>query len=159
MVLFEDSAALVGIVIAAIATFLATRGGMPQADGIGSILIGLVLAVTASLLARESKSLLVGEQADRRLNEAIVRLAEAEPDIERVNGVLTAQLAPDQILVALSVEFPDALTTAEIERQVMNLERRLRASHPSIFAVFVKPQTKAMFEEIVRDRYGDASSR
>jgi cation diffusion facilitator family transporter len=159
MVLFEDSAALVGILIAALATLFATVGGIPQADGIGSILIGLVLAITATLLARESKSLLVGEQADRRLDEAIVRLAATEPDIERVNGIITAQLAPDQILVALSVEFPDALTTSQIEQQVLNLERKLRASNPTIFAVFVKPQTKAVFEEIIRDRYGESPSR
>jgi cation diffusion facilitator family transporter len=154
MVLFEDSAALVGIVIAALATLVATMGGMPRADGIGSILIGLVLAITAILLARESKSLLVGEQADRKLNEAIIQLAATEPGIERVNGVITAQLAPDQILDALSVEFPDELTTSQIERQVLDLERKLRANNPAIFAVFVKPQTKAVFEEIIRDRYG-----
>jgi cation diffusion facilitator family transporter len=154
MVLFEDSAALVGIVIAALATLVATIGGMPRADGIGSILIGVVLAITAILLARESKSLLVGEQADRRLNNAIVQLAATEPGIERVNGVITAQLAPDQILVALSVEFPDELTTSQIERQVLDLERKLRASNAAVFAVFVKPQTKAMYEAIVRDRYG-----
>lgn len=159
MVLFEDSAALVGIVIAALATFLAAHSGISEADGIGSILIGVVLAITASLLARESKSLLVGEQADRKLNEEIMKLAATEPGIERVNGVITAQLAPDQILAALSVEFPDALTTSQIERQVRDLEHKLRATHPSIFAVFVKPQTKAMFEEVVRDRYGDAGSQ
>jgi cation diffusion facilitator family transporter len=155
MVLFEDTAALVGIAIAALATVFATVFALPKADGVGSILIGIVLAITAMLLARESKSLLVGEQADRKLNEAITRAAASEPDIERVNGVMTAQLAPDQILVALSVEFPDTLTTREIERQVLDVERKLRATNPEIVAVFVKPQTKAVYEEIVRSRYGD----
>jgi cation diffusion facilitator family transporter len=155
MVLFEDSAALLGILIAALSTFAATTGGMPIMDGVGSILIGVVLAITAMLLARESKSLLVGEQADRKLNEAITSIAASEPNVERVNGVMTAQLAPDQVLAALSIEFPDALTTLEIEQQVLSLERKLHEASPAIVTVFIKPQTKSTFEETVRRRYGE----
>jgi divalent metal cation (Fe/Co/Zn/Cd) transporter len=90
------------------------------------------------------------------LNEAITRIVGSEPNVERVNGVMTAQLAPDQVLAALSIEFPDALTTGEIEQQVLSLERKLREANPAIVTVFVKPQTKTTFEETVRRRYGSA---
>lgn len=89
MVLFEDSAALLGIAIAALGTFAATTLDAPVFDGIASILIGLVLAGTAALLARESKSLLIGERADRRLSASIMRIAEAQGPVSRANGLLT----------------------------------------------------------------------
>jgi len=100
IVLFEDSAALLGIAIAAIGTFMSTTMGMPIFDGIASLLIGLLLAATASLLARESKSLLLGERADSVLSDSILRIAAHEKSVFRANGVLTIQLAADQILAA-----------------------------------------------------------
>jgi divalent metal cation (Fe/Co/Zn/Cd) transporter len=154
LVLLEDTGAVLGLVIAFASILVTAVTKRAAFDGVGSILIGIVLAVTAILLARESKSLLVGEQADRKLNEAITRIAAGEPNVERVNGVMTAQLAPDQILAALSIEFPDALTTAQIEQQVLSLEHKLRDANPAIVTVFVKPQTKTTFEETVRRRYG-----
>ncbi|EIL96230.1 cation diffusion facilitator family transporter, partial [Rhodanobacter thiooxydans LCS2] len=97
----EDSAALVGIVIGVVGTFAATTLALPAADGIASILIGLLLAVVAALLARESKSLLIGERGDRRLHAAILRIAEEQAPIACVNGLLTVQLAPNQVVAAL----------------------------------------------------------
>ena len=83
MVLFEDSAALIGIVIAAVGTVLAAHFDMPLADGISSILIGLVLACTSTLLARESKSLLIGEKADSALIKSILRDRQRAPAARR----------------------------------------------------------------------------
>ena len=154
--LFEDSAALIGIVIAAFGTFAATRLGMPALDGVASILIGVVLAGTAGLLARESKSLLIGERADRKLSDSLSRIAEDASPTSKVNGVLTVQLAPDQILAALSLEFKDSLCVPEIEAAVVEIERRIRAAHPEIVTFFVKPQTQAAFNESVRRRFGEA---
>lgn len=152
--LFEDSAALIGIVIAALGTFAATSLGAPALDGVASIMIGVVLACTAGLLARESKSLLIGERADRSLSDSLLRIAEAASATSKANGVLTVQLAPDQILAALSLEFPDALRVPEVEAAVMEIERRIRAAHPEVVTLFVKPQTAAAFKETVRRRYG-----
>ncbi|MGE5525801.1 MAG: cation diffusion facilitator family transporter [Rhodospirillaceae bacterium] len=155
IVLFEDSAALLGIVIAAAGTYAAVSLDMPEFDGIASILIGLVLAATAVALARESKSLLIGEQADRRLREEILAIAGACDNVVRANGVLTAQLAPDQIIAALSLEFADRLTAVDIEQQVLDIERRIRAAHPEVVTVFVKPQTASTFKEVVKERFGE----
>ena len=155
MVLFEDSAALIGILIAVVGTMTATLLDAPVFDGIASILIGLVLAGTAALLARESKSLLIGERADGRLSESILRIANESNPALRANGVLTVQLAPDQILAALSLEFADELRTPEIEKSVVEIEGKVRASHPEVVTLFVKPQTAAAFRETIRRRFGE----
>lgn len=141
MVLFEDSAALAGILIAGLGTFAAVQLRRPAIDGCASVLIGLVLAAIALLLARESKSLLIGERADRHLGDSILRIAAAEPSITRANGVLTMQLAPDQIIAALSLDFEDHLSAGDIEEAVLEIERKVRASHPQVVTLFVKPQT------------------
>lgn len=152
--LFEDSAALIGIVIAAFGTFAATTLNMPALDGVASILIGVILAGTAGLLARESKSLLIGERADRELSDSLLRIAEAASPTCKANGVLTVQLAPDQILAALSLEFDDVLRVPEVEAAVMEIERQIKVAHPDVVSLFIKPQTSAAFKDNVRNRFG-----
>ena len=156
MVLFEDSAALLGILIAAAGTFAASQLHMPQFDGIASLLIGLVLGAIAIILARESKSLLIGESASGELTSSIVDIAAQNPAVRRVNGLLTAQLAPDQILVALSLEFSDDLRVPELEERVIEIERSIRARHSEVTALFVKPQTPRAFSQARRDRFEGA---
>jgi len=124
-------------------------------DGVASILIGLLLAGIAALLAQESKSLLIGERADRHLSESVLRIAGGVDAVDHANGVLTFQLAPDQILIALSLEFRDDVRAPEIERAVVELERRIREAHPEVMTVFVKPQAPGTYRETVRRRYGD----
>ncbi|MGH8180113.1 MAG: cation diffusion facilitator family transporter, partial [Steroidobacteraceae bacterium] len=147
MVFFEDSAALAGILIAALGTFASVQLREPVFDGVASILIGVVLAAIALLLARESKSLLIGEHADSELRDSILRVAGAEKSITRANGVLTMQLAPDQIVAALSLDFEDHLTAAQIEDAVIDIERKVRESHPQVVALFIKPQTDKTYRQ------------
>ncbi len=154
MVLFEDSAALAGIVIAFAGIYFSVRLNLPILDGVGSILIGLVLATTASLLARETKSLLIGERADQEIVDSIMLVAGRIHGIAHANGVLTVHLAPREILVALSLEFADELKTPEIEAKVIELERCVRLSHPEVAAVFVKPQSPEGFRESATRRFG-----
>jgi cation diffusion facilitator family transporter len=154
MVLFEDSAALIGIAFAAAGILAADLLDKPVFDGIASILIGLVLAITAGLLAIESKSLLIGERAPPALVEAICRMVEEEPGVSNANSALTAQLSPHQSIVALSIEFEDGLMTEQIEDCVARVEKRVRAAHPDVVALFVKPQTLRQFEAATRNRFG-----
>ena len=146
MVLFEDTAALVGIAIATLGTFAAHALELPVLDGVASILIGGVLGLTAALLARESKGLLIGERADPRIAASIEAVARAEPGVIAANGILTVHLAPAQIVVALSLEFADELRTPQVEGTVAHLEEHLRRAHPEVVALFVKPQTRGAFE-------------
>jgi cation diffusion facilitator family transporter len=155
LVFFEDSAAVLGIAIAAAGTFAAVQLRQPVYDGLASILIGLLLAGIAALLAQESKSLLIGERADRRLSESVLRIAGEVDAVDHANGVLTFQLAPDQILIALSLEFRDDARAPEIERAVVELERRVREAHPEVMTVFVKPQAPGTYRQVVRERFGE----
>ena len=154
MVLFEDSAALIGIALAALGTFASASLGMPVMDGVASILIGVVLALTSMLLARESKSLLIGERADRHLSEAILRIARSEPGIESANGLITTQMAPDQIVAALSVDFADSLSARDVENVVLELERKVRAERRDVVTLFVKPQSRKAYEDALDRHYG-----
>ena len=154
MVVFEDSAALVGIAIAGAGTVLAAHFDLPLADGIASILIGLVLACTSTLLARESKSLLIGERADGALVKSMLEIANAACGPSRANGVLTLHLAPDQVMAAMSFEFDDALTAPQIERLIADIERRIHDAHPQVTTLFIKPQNPQQYAERVREKFG-----
>jgi cation diffusion facilitator family transporter len=140
IVLFEDSAALIGIAIAFIGTFASVKFGMPELDGAASVGIALLLGVTALGLARESKGLLIGEPASPSLQKAILAIAGGMPGIERAQVVFTVHLSPDQVVAALSLEFNDRLTTPEIEQTVRALENAINRAHPEVIAIFVKPQ-------------------
>jgi len=157
MVMFEDSAALAGIVIAAVGTLLAAHLDLPRADGVASILIGLVLAVTSTLLLRESKSLLIGERADGELVRSMLDIANAACGTSRANGVLTIHLAPDQVMAAMSFEFDDALTAPQIEQMVADIERRIQHAHPEVTSLFIKPQNPQQYEDRIREKYGDGA--
>jgi len=157
IVLFEDSAALLGIGIAALGTYAATSLHWPLADGIASLLIGVLLAGVSILLARESKSLLIGEQVSGELADSITRVAKSASAASTVNGLLTVQLAPDQIIAALSLEFDDELRAPQIEREVVHIEKTIRAAHPEVVTLLIKPQTRRSFSENVQRRFGCGS--
>jgi cation diffusion facilitator family transporter len=152
IVLAEDAAGLVGIAVAAAGTLFATSFNLPVADGVASVVVGLVLAFVGWVLVRESKGLLIGEQASSALTQSILALAEKQEGVEGANGVLATHLAPDQIVVTLSLEFSDALRTPEIEEAVRSLEARIRGKHPEVIALFVKPQSHSGFKEAARAR-------
>jgi cation diffusion facilitator family transporter len=145
-VLFEDSAALLGLGFAFAGILGAQILDMPELDGAASIGIAAVLATTAIFLARESKGLLIGEAALPEVQDAILAIVRQDQAVQRVNGVLTVHLGPREIVAALSVEFEDELTTPEIETCVQRLEDRLKMEIPEVTALFVKPQTKGTWE-------------
>jgi cation diffusion facilitator family transporter len=140
-VLFEDTAALLGVLIAATGIAAAHVLNAPRLDGAASIGIGLVLLVSSLLLARETKGLLIGEPARARVRDAILRIASEDPDVRTANGALTVQLGVNQIIAALSVEFHDALNTTQIETCVNRIEAAIKHAQPDITILFVKPQT------------------
>ena len=145
-VLFEDSAALLGLMVAFVGISAAHWLQMPQLDGIASIGVGLILSFTAMFLARESKELLIGEPVLAAVQESLLKIAADDPAILHANGVLTSHLSPTQVFVALSAEFCDGLSTDQIEDTVNRLEARIRERHPDIGMLFVKPQSRAMWE-------------
>ncbi|SFI63810.1 cation diffusion facilitator family transporter [Phyllobacterium sp. CL33Tsu] len=145
-VLFEDTAALLGLIIALVAISAAQIFDMPALDGVGSIGISVILAATAMFLARESKGLLMGEAALPEVEQQILDLANKDPDIQKANGVLTVHMGPKQIVAGLSVEFEDHIQAPQIEACVERLEAALKTANPDIVTLFVKPQTARTWE-------------
>ena len=140
-VLLEDSAALLGLTVALVGLAGAQLFNLPMLDGVASIGIACVLAVSASLLARETKGLLIGETAHPVVADSILAIAAGDAGVRCANGVLTVQMGPSQVVAALSAEFEDALTTPEIEDCINRIESQAKAEHPEIISLFVKPQT------------------
>ncbi|MDF3810664.1 MULTISPECIES: cation diffusion facilitator family transporter [Rhodopseudomonas] len=143
MVLFEDSAALIGILIALAGTFIAEQFEAPVFDGVASVGIALLLAATGAYLARESKGLLMGEPATKATRETILRIAREHPDILSADELLTTHLAPQQIVVALTLDFVDHSTAVDIERDFAGLEASIKRSCPDVVAFFIKPRLQA----------------
>ena len=147
IVLFEDCAALLGLLIATVGITCSMALKLPQLDGYASIGIGLVLAVSSIFLARETKELLIGEAASTHVRESILSIAAADPDVLTANGVLTIQMGPNQVLAALSVEFHDSLTTTEIEQCVSRVEAAIRRANLDVTTLFVKPQAAKNWQD------------
>lgn len=154
-VLFEDSAALVGLLIAICGIAAAQALHMPQLDGVASIAIGGVLTVSSLFLARETKGLLIGEAAHPQVRDSILEIASRDRDIRSANGVLTVQMGPDEVVAALSAEFHDALNTTEIEACVNRVEAAIKAAHPAVSVLFVKPQTHEVWLRRTSSNGGD----
>lgn len=143
IVLFEDSAAMIGLVLAAIGTFASDYFGRPEIDGVASLGIALVLAVTALTLARESKGLLIGEPASPALRDAILDTTRTIDGVVNATIAFTVHMAPDQVIAALALEFDDTLETPDIEKTIDALEQAIRERHPEVIAIFVKPTANA----------------
>ncbi len=140
MVLVEDSAALAGILVAAIGTWAASATGDPRFDAGASIVIGALLGLVAITLARETKGLLIGERADDSLVADVMAIIAGFEEVEHANGMLSVQLAPDQVIAIASIAFADHLRTPRIEALVEEIEAAVLEKRPEIGRLFVKPQ-------------------
>lgn len=148
IVLLEDSAAMLGLLIAFVGVYLSVALDMPALDGFASILIGITLALTALLVARETKGLLIGEAASAKIRDSIVTLAQGTVGVSQVNGLITVQTAPQQITVAMSLEFDDSLRVPELEAIVIALENKIRTGHPEVATLFIKPQSHEHYDRL-----------
>jgi cation diffusion facilitator family transporter len=142
IVLFEDSAALLGLLVAAIGVWASHHYGNPRIDGVASIAIGLVLALVAVLLAREAKGLLIGESADPVLIEQLWKAIDGRPQITGVNHIRTIHTTPDAVFVAISADFEDALTMGEGETLIEAIEAELKAAFPELTSIYIRPEKR-----------------
>jgi cation diffusion facilitator family transporter len=155
IVVFEDSAAVLGILVAVAGTTATILTGNSRWDGIASLCIAAILAGVALLLGQESKALLIGERADPRLSEDIIRIAAGMPGVCNANSIATVHLAPNNIVAYLSLDFFDYLRAPDIEHAVVQLESQIRTAHPEVSALFVKPQSVQVAAE--RNRQGETT--
>jgi cation diffusion facilitator family transporter len=141
-VLFEDTAAMLGLLVALIGLALGQWLDLPVLDGVASLVIGLILATTAAFLAFECQSLLTGEGVSPEVQASIHEIAAAEPAVLRPNEILTMHFGPSDVLVALSLDFRDSGTASEVEQAVTRIERRIKAVHPEVKRVFIEAQDR-----------------
>jgi cation diffusion facilitator family transporter len=144
IVLLENGAAMAGILVAAAGVALSQATGNPFFDGAASVVIGLILGVTALVLAIESKALLIGEAAAPELVESIRAAADMEPAIVGVGHILTVHSAPDQITVMLNADFEDSVTAGEVEKTIARIEDRVKARWPAVRRLYIRPQQDAV---------------
>lgn len=151
-VIFEDTAALLGIVIAAIGLYLTDHQVPPGAgaywDGVASIIIGAILAVVAFVLARSSRGLLLGEAANPEEVETIRQAINHHPNVCQTVELLTMHLAPKQILVNAHINLKDELTNAEIVKTINEVERKIKEAEPKVDMIFL--ETASLRESAVK---------
>ncbi|KQU56035.1 cation transporter [Sphingomonas sp. Leaf339] len=140
IVLFEDSAALAGLLVAALGIWVSHHWSEPRIDGVASLVIGVILAAVAGLLAREAKGLLIGERANPDVVERVRSVVAASDGITAVNHVRTIHTAPESVFVAISADFADHLTMGEGEALIGKIETALRDEFPEISSVYVRPE-------------------
>jgi len=139
-VLFEDTAAILGLLVAFAGIALGQVLDMPVLDGVASLVIGAILAFTAAFLAWECQSLLTGEGVSAEVQASLHAIASADPTVVRPNEILTMHFGPQDVLVALSLDFIDSGTAAEVEEAVTRIERQIKAAHPEVKRVFIEAQ-------------------
>jgi len=143
VILLEDAGALFGLIIAAASVGLSAATDQPRWDGVGTILIGLLLGVIAAVLAREMKSLLIGESADDGDRKAILAAIGETPGVSSVVHLRTQHLGPDEILVGARVAFDPGLDVAAVAAVVDDVEERVRAVVPAAHPIYVEPANPA----------------
>ncbi|HEY8596579.1 MAG TPA: cation diffusion facilitator family transporter [Devosiaceae bacterium] len=140
-VLFEDTAALLGLVAAALGLAGAQFLGLKWADAAASMTIGIILALTATLLAIETKSLLTGEAAGRGVVEGVRQIALSTPNVARINELKTVHFGPEDILLNISLDLRDHIDLDDVEDTVRTLERRIQRHFPAIRQISIEIQS------------------
>ncbi len=142
VVLFEDSAAMLGLLVAFCGITLALWTGYPYFDGVASIIIGLILLGTSVWLAYETKGLLIGESANRHVIDGIRTILNAHSATEHVNEVLTMHMGPDFVLANISIDFKDELSSEQIEIAVAEMDRSIKDKYPQIKRIFIEAEKR-----------------
>jgi cation diffusion facilitator family transporter len=156
-VFYEDSAALIGLVLAFAGVWLHELTGSALYDGIASLLIAALLAGIAYLLARTNKDLLVGSQADPRLVRAIAAWLGSRPEVEGLADLMTQRIGTDRVLVCARLDFVDTLSAQDVEQAALGMDRALREEFSDVAEVFLEPVPRhdERLRAEVRSRYGE----
>jgi len=142
VVLFEDSAAMLGLLVALAGIMLSQFTGILWFDGLASVIIGIILGGTAVWLAYETKGLLIGESANQKVVDGIRRIAGSFREIEKVNELLTMHMGPDFILVNISLKFSPGTGADTIESTIDYMEDRIRQSYPGVKRIFTEVESR-----------------
>lgn len=142
VVLFEDSAAMLGLLVAGAGVFIGHMTENPFFDGAASVVIGVILALTAVWLAIETKGLLIGEAARKPVIKGIRETVSASPITQGVNEVLTLHMGPEYVLANISIVFRDDATAQEIQSEIAKLDKQIKADWPDVKRVFIEGEAR-----------------
>ncbi len=148
VVMAEDSAACLGLLIAAAGLTLSWLTANPVYDASASIVIGVLLGITALLLAIEVKGLLIGEAADETITDSIRKTVCSYPEIEHLNEIRSLHLGPHKVLMTLSIDFADDVLSQRIEAVVTEIDNKIRADFSTVSHVFLEVQSRTGHEQI-----------
>ena len=140
-VLLEDTAAMAGLLVALVGIFLGQVLELPVLDGVASVVIGCILALTAAVLAYETKALLIGESASPEVVTRIRGIVSGQKTVLRANEILTVHMGPTDALVNLSVDFRDGLDSADVEEAISQMEQEIKRACPEVSRVFIEAQS------------------
>lgn len=154
VVLFEDSAAMAGLVVAFVGVWLTHHFHAPVIDGVTSIVIGLILGGVAVWLAVETKGLLIGESAAAGVTDNLRAILDGHEHVVAVNEVLTMHMGPETIVATASIDFADGLDSQTIERAVGDLNDRVKAAHPQVRRVFIEAEAAARHRKQIAEARG-----
>jgi cation diffusion facilitator family transporter len=140
IVLGEDTAALLGIIVAFCGVLFGHLWHTHYADGIASIMIGFILAAVAMFLAYESKGLLVGESADSKIVQHIRQVVRQDTAVKNMRQPLTMHFGPNQVLLNLDIEFDANLSLADLAKAIARIEKTIGHAHPEIHRIFIEAQ-------------------
>jgi divalent metal cation (Fe/Co/Zn/Cd) transporter len=146
-IVFEDSAAMLGLAIAFLGVLAGHLTGSPYFDGGASVLIGFILMGVAWMLARETKGLLIGEGVEGPVLEKMRALVAADPAIEGVGVIRTMYVGPKDLLVNLDVAFRDGVDAHGMHASIARVEAALKAAYPEVRNVYVEAASLARVEE------------
>ncbi len=142
-VLLEDTAAMLGLIAAFVGIYLSQLLGIPELDGMASIVIAIILGAVAVFLAIECKGLLIGESAQTGVTAGIQKIVSNDPQIAAVNELLTMHMGPNDILVNVSLDFADELSSSQVESAISSFETKIKDQFPNVKRVFIEAQSLA----------------
>jgi len=145
VVLFEDAAAMLGLFVALLGIIAAQVTGIAMFDGIASMIIGVILALTAFWMAVETKGLLIGESADQTVVDGIYQLGAEIEEIDCINEVLTLHMGADYVLVNISADFKTGLTSDQVENAIARLDSQIKAQYSDTKRVFIEAESRSQF--------------
>lgn len=139
VVFLEDLAAIIGLSAALALITIQHFTGVLILDGVASIVIGVILGIVALFLGNETKSLLIGESADARIIQAVTKMFDQDESVNRLIFIKSLQLGPEDILLAVKLEFDHRLTSVEISNIINSFEKEIRYHFPDIKKIFIEP--------------------
>ncbi|EFK34912.1 Ferrous-iron efflux pump FieF [Chryseobacterium gleum] len=140
LVVFEDGAAVAGLIIVMILMWFSHSMQIPELDGLASVIVGLLLVFVSFILARESRSLLMGEGIASETRDKITRLAEKDAAVVKVKNILSTYQSPEEVILMLIIDLEEHLDTEEITEAIQRIRTDIKNEFKFVRFVIIQPE-------------------